>query len=236
MPQNAFPYPGNKSRHSDWIISHLPEHECYVEPFGGAAGVLFNKPRSKVEVYNDLDGDIVHFFEVLRDRPEELQAWLERVPYARQLHEEWATAYYDGYRPDDDIERAGRWFFLRYSQFGGLYEPGKGFAGNDMRKEGASMSGKWTYLINLPNGFGQWLSTLYRGSASSSSTMANVRYFTVTLPMKGQSSDTTVTALTTVHFTTHSQSLKGKLLCRTTPSRRSTVTAGRLLRSLRIFR
>lgn len=118
MPNNAFPYPGNKARHAEWILQHIPEHECYVEPFGGAAGVLFNKPRSKVEVYNDIDGDIVHFFEVLRDRPEELQSWLERVPYARQLHEEWATAYYeDGYRPDDDIERAGRWFFLRYSQF-----------------------------------------------------------------------------------------------------------------------
>jgi DNA adenine methylase len=129
MPNNAFPYPGNKARHAEWILQHIPEHECYVEPFGGAAGVLFNKPRSKVEVYNDIDGDIVHFFEVLRERPEELQSWLERVPYARELHEKWATAYYEeGYRPDDDIERAGRWFFLRYSQFGAKYYGNSGFA------------------------------------------------------------------------------------------------------------
>jgi DNA adenine methylase len=125
MPNNVFPYPGNKARHSDWIISHFPEHECYVELFGGAAGVLFNKPRSKIEVYNDLNGDIPHFFKVLRDKCDELQEWLRNVPYSREVYEEWATEYYDGYRPDNDIERAGRFFFLHYSSFSGVI--GKGF-------------------------------------------------------------------------------------------------------------
>lgn len=128
MPQNAFPYPGNKARHSEWIVQHIPEHTCYVEPFGGAAGVLFNKPKSKVEVYNDLNGDIVHFFRVLRERPDELKKWLQRVPFARELHEKWATEFYNGERCDDDIERAGRFFFLRYAQFGGKYYGDSGFA------------------------------------------------------------------------------------------------------------
>ena len=123
----TFPYPGSKQRYSDWIIDHLPDHTCYVEPFGGAAGVLVNKEPSQIEVYNDIDGDLVHFFEVLRERPGELKEWLERVPYARELYEEWATEYYDGYRPNDDIERAGRWFWLRYTQFGGKYESKAGF-------------------------------------------------------------------------------------------------------------
>lgn len=133
MTNNLFPYPGNKARHAEWIIQHIPEHTCYVEPFGGAAGVLFNKPKSKVEVYNDLDGDIVHFFEVLRDRGDELQEWLGCVPFSRQLHEEWTTAFYDGERPDDDIERAGRFFYLRYSQFGGKYYGTSGFCTRPQR-------------------------------------------------------------------------------------------------------
>jgi len=127
MTMNCFPYPGNKARHSKWILEHIPEHECYVELFGGAAGVLFNKPRSKIEVYNDLNGDIPHFFRVLRDRGDELQEWLENVPFSRQVHNEWATEYYDGHRPDDDIERAGRFFALRYMQYGGVVEKKVGF-------------------------------------------------------------------------------------------------------------
>lgn len=128
MVVNAFPYPGNKAQYSEWIVSYLPEHTCYVEPFGGAGGVLLNKPPSDVEVYNDLDGDIVHFFRVLRERPDELVAWLNRVPFSRELHEEWSEAFYDGHRPDDDIERAGRWFYLRYSQFVGKYTSKSGFS------------------------------------------------------------------------------------------------------------
>lgn len=125
---NLFPYPGNKARHAEWIVQHIPEHTCYVELFGGAAGVLFNKPKSKVEIYNDLDGDIVHFFEVLRDQPDELQQWLRNVPFSRQLHDEWATAYYEhGERPDDDVERAGRYFYLRYSQWGAAVSEKSGF-------------------------------------------------------------------------------------------------------------
>jgi len=119
MPNNVFPYPGNKARHSDWILEHIPEHECYVELFGGSGAILFNKPRSQIEVYNDLNGDIPHFFETLRKRFDGLQEWLRNTPYSREVYEEWSSEYYDGHRPDDDIERAGRFFFLRYAQFGG---------------------------------------------------------------------------------------------------------------------
>jgi len=127
MPNNVFPYPGNKARHAEWILDHIPEHECYVELFGGAAGVLFNKPRSKIEVYNDLNGDIPHFFRVLRDRGDELQEWLENVPYSREVYNEWADEYYAGERKDDDIERAGRFYYLRYASFGGKIKNKVGF-------------------------------------------------------------------------------------------------------------
>lgn len=118
-----FPFPGGKSRYSDLVVSNIPEHTAYIEPFGGAAGVLFNKPRSKVEVYNDLDGDIVHFFETLRDRPDDLIDWLRETPFHRATFEEFREDFYHSdERPDDDIERAGRFFYLRYTQYSGRYD------------------------------------------------------------------------------------------------------------------
>ncbi|HEX5277582.1 MAG TPA: DNA adenine methylase [Fluviicoccus sp.] len=63
----AIRYHGAKFRLAPWIMTFFPAHTCYVEPFGGAAGVLLQKPRAYAEVYNDLDGEIVNFFRVLRD-------------------------------------------------------------------------------------------------------------------------------------------------------------------------
>jgi DNA adenine methylase len=54
-----------------WIIQHFPEHVCYVEPYGGAASVLLRKEPSEIEVYNDIDREVVNFFRVLRERPDE---------------------------------------------------------------------------------------------------------------------------------------------------------------------
>lgn len=128
MSATVFPYPGGKTYLAPWVIEHFPEHECYAEVFGGGASILVNKEPSRVEVFNDLDGDIVQFFGVLRDQEDELREWLQKVPYAKDVHDEWADAFYDGRRPDDPIERAGRFFFLRYSQFSGKYDGKSGFS------------------------------------------------------------------------------------------------------------
>ncbi len=64
------------------IIGHFPPHHTYVEPFGGAASVLLNKPASPVEVYNDLDERITRLFRVLRDHGEELHRRLTLTPYS----------------------------------------------------------------------------------------------------------------------------------------------------------
>ena len=100
----ALRYHGGKFRLAQWVMSHFPDHTCYVEPFGGAAGVLLQKPRAYAEVYNDLDGDIVNFFRVVQD-PATRAALVERsllTPYAREEFElAWEFT-------EDPIERARR--------------------------------------------------------------------------------------------------------------------------------
>ncbi|WP_136688647.1 DNA adenine methylase [Halorhabdus amylolytica] len=136
--KGAFPYPGSKGQLASWIIDHFPSHNCYVEPFGGSAAVLLQKPESSVEVLNDTDGDIVHFFEVLRDREDELIAWLENTPFSRDLHRKYSRQYYAGFRPDNDIERAGRWFYLRNTQFAQKYTGVSGFRLSRSRNHASS--------------------------------------------------------------------------------------------------
>lgn len=113
----TFAYPGSKTTYAGWIIDHIPEHTQYIEPFGGAASVLVAKPRSELEVYNDLNGDCVEFFRAVRDRPDELKHWVENTPYSRQLFNEYVDSYPDW--PDDTVEYAGRFLFVQTSAFGG---------------------------------------------------------------------------------------------------------------------
>lgn len=134
MTLSAFPYPGGKTLLTDWIIERLPEHTVYVEPFGGSAAVLLNKPRSNVEVYNDVDGDITQFFDVARERPDELASWCRMTPFSEELYNRWVSEYYGGDRPDDSLERAGRWLFLRFTQFGGKVDGLAGFKRDQPRK------------------------------------------------------------------------------------------------------
>lgn len=100
----ALRYYGGKWKLAPWIISHFPAHKNYVEPCGGAASVLLQKPRSPLETYNDIDGNVVNFFRVLRDQPDELIRSIRLTP--------WARAEYElSLQPaDDDIERARRFF------------------------------------------------------------------------------------------------------------------------------
>lgn len=94
---------GGKFRLAPWVISHFPAHRIYVEPFGGAASVLLQKNRAYNEIYNDLDGELVNLFTVLRgNRSGELLEALRLTPYAR-------AEYVAAFRPaEDPVERARR--------------------------------------------------------------------------------------------------------------------------------
>lgn len=146
--KSAFPYIGGKTRLARWVIDHLPEHTTYVEPFGGSASVLLNKPRSDVEIFNDKDSDVVTFFRVARERPDELAEWCRYTPFSEQLHDEWADEFFSGERPADDVEHAGKWLFLRYSQYAGKVSRKSGFKRESPRDEKGSRNARnW---VNVP--------------------------------------------------------------------------------------
>lgn len=110
----AFGWYGGKFSHLDWLLPLLPDCHHFCEPFGGSAAVLINRPPSQVETYNDLDGEVVNFFRVLREKKDELLYMIGMTPFAR---EEFATAIASNgngkFLPD--MERA-RQFFVRARQ------------------------------------------------------------------------------------------------------------------------
>lgn len=150
MADTLFQYPGGKSGQFKRIKGLMPQHECFVEGFGGSGVITLNKEPAEVDVYNDLDSELVHFFIVYREAPERLAEWLEGVKYSYDTYEDFVTAFYgeaneereEGALPGDTlssnlvtgddisynhVRRAGIFFFLRYTQFGAKYHGRSGF-------------------------------------------------------------------------------------------------------------
>jgi len=120
------PYLGGKQALVPKLLPLIPEHTAYVEVFGGAAALLLNKPPSPIEVYNDLDSELVNLFEVIRD---DVDAFLRRADfllYSRELYRQWQHDLENGTVPRDRVERAVRFWYVIRSAFGA--HPGKGWA------------------------------------------------------------------------------------------------------------
>ncbi|MGR6127874.1 DNA adenine methylase [Paenibacillus sp. SER-28] len=106
-------YPGSKWSMADWIISNMPPHTTYLEPFFGSGAVLFNKGRSSLETVNDLDGEVSNLFQIIRDQPKELARLIHWTPYARD-------EYYKGYENEgSNVERARRFLVRCWMARGG---------------------------------------------------------------------------------------------------------------------
>lgn len=135
---------GGKWMLAPWIISHMPAHRVYIEPFGGAASVLMRKPRSYAEIYNDLDDDVVNLFRVLRsDRALDLVDAVRLTPFA-------ATEFADAYLPANcPVERARRLIVRSFMGFGsnGVHQK-TGFRSNSNRS-GTTPARDW---MNYPDG------------------------------------------------------------------------------------
>lgn len=121
MSTPPFAYYGGKTTLAPRIAEMLPRHRHYVEPFAGSMAVLLAKSPTTFETVNDLDGNLMTFWRVLRDQPDELMRACAMTPHSRQEH-------LDAYAMDEapnDIERARRvWVCLTQGR------------GNTLRKTG----------------------------------------------------------------------------------------------------
>lgn len=109
---------GGKHYLAPRLCQLLPQHTTYVEVFGGGGSLLFAKPPSAIEVYNDIDEGLVNFWRVVRDPDKypRLQTLLELTPYSRAEYYECAETWQSC---DDDVERARRWFATARMGFSG---------------------------------------------------------------------------------------------------------------------
>ena len=108
----VFGWYGGKFSHLDWLLPLLPECHHYCEPFAGSGAVLINRVPAPVETYNDLDGEVVNFFRVLRDQHQALIRAIALTPFSR---EEYYCAIYGSTEDISDLERARR-FYIRARQ------------------------------------------------------------------------------------------------------------------------
>jgi DNA adenine methylase len=105
----AFGWYGGKYSHLDWLLPLLPKTTHYCEPFGGSAAVLINREPAPVETYNDVHGEVVNFFRVLREQKEELIEAIGLTPFSRA---EFEAAINDSAENLSELERARRFYIL----------------------------------------------------------------------------------------------------------------------------
>lgn len=99
------------------IIPLIPaDHTCYVEVFAGGAWVLFGKERSKIEVLNDLDGELVNFYTIVKRHPSEFARQAKEIRISRRFFDIMKRQTID---PLTDIERAVRFYYLLKTSFAG---------------------------------------------------------------------------------------------------------------------
>jgi DNA adenine methylase len=136
-------YHGGKWKLAPWILSRLPAHRIYVEPFGGAASVLLQKERSYAEIYNDLAGEIVNLFRVARDHGDALVRAASLTPFARA---EFVESYEE---TADPVEQARRTLVRSFMGFGSAAASRKatGFRANSNRS-GTTPAHDWA---NFPD-------------------------------------------------------------------------------------
>lgn len=137
-------YFGGKFRIRNWITGFFPPHRIYVEPFGGAGSVLLAKEPSFAEVYNDLDGEVVNLFRVLRDpkRAKRLRALLELTPFSRA---EFELSYQPSKDPVESARRLVTRCFLGFGATAHNSALRTGFRGKSWRQNMTGVGDWQTY-------------------------------------------------------------------------------------------
>lgn len=119
MTNPIIPWMGGKRRLADILIPRFPPHTCYVELFAGGAALYFLRPPAQVEVINDINGDVVNLYRVVKHHLEEFVRQFKWALSSRELFK-WIQD-----TPSEtltDVQRAARFFYLQQQCFGGKVE------------------------------------------------------------------------------------------------------------------
>jgi DNA adenine methylase len=156
----AFGWYGGKFNHLDWLLPLLPESKHYCEPFCGSAAVLINRVPSPVETYNDIDGEVVNFFRVLREQKDALIEAIGLTPFSRA---EFELAITPPTPEISDLERARR-FFVRARQVrtGLAQTASKGRWANCLLTSRAGMAGAVSRWLGSVEGLAEIAQRLLR--------------------------------------------------------------------------
>lgn len=127
-------YYGGKQTLLKYLLPLIPQHRLYCEPFFGGGAVFFAKPKSEVEVINDINGEIVNFFKVIKTKFPELQKEIKATLHSRELYKKAMVVYVN---PDlfTDVKRAWALWVLTNQGFAGMI--GSWGFGKDDSKEAA---------------------------------------------------------------------------------------------------
>lgn len=104
-----FAWVGGKSKLANKIIAEFPQHERYCEVFGGALNVFYRKPRSKLEVVNDINSDLVNLHLQLQSRPQSLQLYINRMLISREIFSKIKNR---SLMPRNDVQRAAYYYYM----------------------------------------------------------------------------------------------------------------------------
>jgi len=110
-----FGWIGGKSKLADEIVSLIPEHSSYIEVFGGALSVLYRKQKSKIEIVNDINGELVNLHRIIRSNPQSLSDYLQQLLISRELFNDIKQK---NLKPRNNIERAALYYYQLSMSFG----------------------------------------------------------------------------------------------------------------------
>ena len=116
MASPIIPWLGGKRRLADQLIPRFPPHKCYVELFAGGAALYFLRPPAEVEVVNDINGDIVNLYRVVKHHLEE---FVRQFKWALSSREVFKWLQDTPVETLTDVQRAARFFYLQHQCFGG---------------------------------------------------------------------------------------------------------------------
>jgi DNA adenine methylase len=146
----CFSFIGAKAMMADWIISRFPQHNSYVEVFGGSGAVLLKKQMSKKEVYNDFNENLTNFFEVIRSDTDAFIHHFDFLMHNEVLHNKFQR---EPLPKGNNLEWAIRYFYLIVNSFNGQVDASFNYTTHVTNKNTLAFKNKKRKLLNVARRF-----------------------------------------------------------------------------------